>query len=398
MFVLSDMDDDDKEVSNILYDYIKAYGVPKGAGTKSKFSKVLTAFKEENQLGYHKYLFQPDYPGDPKPLTENFEEDLWAWARIVSEYHRTLLKEELDQQFMEKTIVHLKCNSDKGCYRAYDKWIPKNHELRRSNTPRPKLPKLGADWYAETTQWMNDVKSVAEGPDFKLLKLKKTHSIVFALPVNERPSIPERNRFKSDEDFSSAVNVFVSLVQEKNAELKKQMETEKKRVQQQQASSPSEITIDFGLGSIRGSQEEFQMMTQWTEIRQKLIDEVHQSVQWKVMQQNEKGYVLDFPAVWSWVSQDEWMAEYNAKLQKLKKVALTLSERRPANSFSKKILTFKKSDAYQYLISNGVTDRPKTPDLDQVDHKEAAALYSAWKQDVFSLLPDDRFVTPIQKW
>ena len=66
-------------------------------------------------------------------------------------------------------------------------------------------------------------------------------------------------------------------------------------------------------------------MTQWTETRQKLIDEVHQSVQWKILQSNENGYRLDFPEVWSWVSQDEWMTEYNSKLRKLKKVAVAMS-------------------------------------------------------------------------
>ena len=64
------MNDDDQEVANILQDYIKSNGIPKGAGTRSKFNRLVNTFKESHQLGYHKYVFQPDYPGTPKPTTE----------------------------------------------------------------------------------------------------------------------------------------------------------------------------------------------------------------------------------------------------------------------------------------------------------------------------------------
>ena len=184
------MNDDDQEVANILQDYIKSNGIPKGAGTRSKFNRLVNTFKESHQLGYHKYVFQPDYPGTPKPTTEqvmtilyklenncliypemsfcsivqivqflrivqyvhfswivwfcpnspnctilynvqsirfcpncillfyrNFDQNLSAWTSTISQNHKTLLEAHLDQQFMEKSIVHLKCNSDKGCYR-----------------------------------------------------------------------------------------------------------------------------------------------------------------------------------------------------------------------------------------------------------------------------------------
>lgn len=64
------MDEDDQEVANILQDYIRSNGIPKGAGTRSKFNKLTTTFKERHQLGYHKYVFQADYPGTPKHTME----------------------------------------------------------------------------------------------------------------------------------------------------------------------------------------------------------------------------------------------------------------------------------------------------------------------------------------
>ena len=97
------------------------------------------------------------------------------------------------------------------------------------------------------------MSSIAEGPDFKLHKIKSGYSLVFKLPSSEIPTSPERSRFKNEEDFSKAVDVFVSLVNEKNEELKKELEAERKKVEDTSvASSTDEITIDFGSDSIRG--------------------------------------------------------------------------------------------------------------------------------------------------
>ena len=161
-------------------------------------------------------------------------------------------------------------------YRVYDKWLPRNHRLRRAQTPQPKQQTLGAKWYAETINWMKEVSSVAfvyylsiynfpyffqkvssiaEGPDFKLHKIKSGYSLVFKLPSSEIPTSPERSRFKNEEDFSKAVDVFVSLINEKNEELKKELEAERKKVEDASValtSSTDEITIDFGSDSIRG--------------------------------------------------------------------------------------------------------------------------------------------------
>ena len=65
------MDEDDQEVANILQDYIRSNGIPKGAGTRSKFNKLTTTFKERHQLGCGNWVFQAVDPGARKRAMED---------------------------------------------------------------------------------------------------------------------------------------------------------------------------------------------------------------------------------------------------------------------------------------------------------------------------------------
>ena len=151
---------------------------------------------------------------------------------------------------MEKSITHLKCNSEGGDYYRYDRFIPKGNELRRALTPEPRQPMLGKQWFEETTNWMNSVYSATKSPEFKLLKLKAACKFAFALSAENRPKTPEKSKFPSEKDYCEAIDVFVKVITEKNEDLKNELALQKQI--ETPITKPSEVTIDFGSNSVQG--------------------------------------------------------------------------------------------------------------------------------------------------
>ena len=76
------------------------------------------------------------------------------------------------------------------------------------------------------------------------------------------------------------------------------------------------------------------MISRWAEIRDKLLQDVYQSLSWKVYQSMNKVYEIEFPGTWSWISQDEWMAQYNQKLKKLKDFVLNHDDAKKGKTHS----------------------------------------------------------------